>query len=66
MVTVQDKTGKYGRYLANFRSRSDVENTLGSFLIKHNLAVPYHGQSKSEIEALHIANLNALQDAGRI
>jgi len=64
METYKDRTGKYGRYLANFRSMNGT--TLGDYLIQKCLAVPYYGQNKTEVEAAHQANINALKKVGEI
>lgn len=54
--------GKYGRYLGDFK----VGNKwLTKELIKAHLAVPYHGQSKKEIQKLHIANRSKVQMPGK-
>ena len=45
---------KYGRYLRQIISRSD--EVLNESLVENHLAVPYEGQSKEEIEELHIQN----------
>ena len=65
METYKDKTGKFGRYLANF-SRGTTDLTLGRYLIDHHLAVPYHGQNKAEVEVAHAANIKVLKDEGII
>ena len=66
MHTFKDGTGKFGRYLANFWTLSDQGDSLGRLLMGQNLAVPYHGQNKSEVEAAHASNIALLRDAGRI
>ena len=59
-----DKPDKYGRGLG------DIENAAGDRLSNHllelNLAVPYIGQNKSEVEKLHQANIDALLASGVI
>ena len=65
MYTYKDKTGKFGRYLANFHNLKD-DSTLKGYLIDNQLAVPYHGQNKAEIEALHLANIEVLKERGEI
>ena len=73
MITHKDKTGKYGRYLANFEARRNefvprraeqyiMEGTLKDYLIEQRLAVPYHGQSKDEIEPAHAENIKYLKE----
>ena len=67
MVTMKDKTGKFGRYLANFhRGPFQLNHTLKKHLIAEHLAVEYHGQAKSEVAAAHAANIEWLKEAGKI
>lgn len=51
--------GKYGRYLGDFR----VGNKwlCKELLASHN-AVPYHGQSKSDIKKAHLINRKLLNE----
>ena len=65
MFTHQDKTGKFGRYLANFWG-TDLKQSLRNFLLDEALAVPYHGQNKAEVAAAHADNIAKLKAAGRI
>lgn len=53
--------GKYGRILADIvRDNVSVAETL----IEEHLAVEYHGQSKEDIEAAHLANRKILVEGG--
>ena len=58
-----DRTDKFGRSMMDF----DFEDgsTLCETLLKELLAVPYEGQNKKEIRALHEANWDALEKAGK-
>ena len=66
MHTFKDSTGKFGRYLANFWSLKDQSDSLYRVFMGQNLAVPYHGQNKADIESAHASNIALLRDAGRI
>ena len=55
--------GKFGRILGDFTvfdSKHDRWSTLTECLVEAKLAVPYHGQSKDEIEEQHLVNRRAL------
>lgn len=52
--------GKFGRYLGTIKI--DGELTINAALISENLAVPYSGQNKKEIEAAHKANYTILRE----
>ena len=55
--------GKFGRILGDFSvfdAKNDCWTTLTECLIAAKLAVPYHGQSKKDIEEQHIINRKAL------
>jgi len=54
--------GKFGRYLGTIKI--DGELTINAALISENLAVPYSGQNKKEIEAAHKANYSKLKKRG--
>jgi micrococcal nuclease len=56
--------GKFGRYLGTIKI--DGELTINAALISENLAVPYSGQNKKEIEAAHKANYKILKEKGLI
>tara|TARA_Y100001951_G_scaffold103645_1_gene112960 strand:- start:1797 stop:2210 length:414 start_codon:yes stop_codon:yes gene_type:complete len=59
LVTIKDKTGKFGRILGKFLiydKKTDREMTLNEWLIREHHAVEYHGQSKEDIAEQHIIN----------
>ena len=58
LVTVKDKTGKFGRILGRFLlSDSLIEcDFLDELMIERHLAVAYYGQSKEVIAEKHIEN----------
>ena len=67
LITTEDKAGedmkgKFGRILGDFRLPSG--KTLTETLIEEHLAVPYHGQSKDDIRAQHLANRQVLLERG--
>ena len=67
LITTEDKggedmKGKFGRILGDFRLPSG--KTLTETLIEEHLAVPYHGQSKDDIKAQHLANRTVLLESG--
>jgi len=59
--TQKDKTGKFGRILGDFIIDGE---RLSDLMIKENHAVPYHGQSKEQIMALHLINREILLEKG--
>lgn len=61
--TRMDGKGKFGRILGEFLvydSKEDREMTVNDIMIRDNLAVAYHGQSKDDIEAEHLKNRQIL------
>lgn len=54
LQTSKDGVGKFGRILGTF-ILTDGRN-LNEMLVEKHLAVAYHGQSKEDIEAEHLAN----------
>ena len=58
-LTTKEK-GKFGRYLGTIKI--DGKLTINAALISENLAVPYSGQNKKEIEAAHKANYTILRE----
>ena len=59
LITVQDKTGKYGRILGKFKAYDpdlDAWVNMNQWMIIKHLGVEYHGQSKEEIEEQHLKN----------
>jgi len=54
LITMKDKSGKYGRILGQFRLEDDM--ILNNKLIAEKHAVAYYGQSKELIAEEHIKN----------
>ena len=62
-----DGKGKFGRILGElvtYYPEFDREMSLNKVMVTKNLAVEYHGQSKDEIEAEHLANREILYESG--
>ena len=57
-------TGKYGRPLGNIVDSHGAG--LRAMLLTEHLAVPYHGQAKSQVEEGHLRNLAELRQRGAI
>ena len=62
-LTTKEK-GKFGRYLGVIML-SD-RTSINAALVTEHLAVPYHGQSKQDIDDAHAANYEILKDKGLI
>ena len=62
-LTTKEK-GKFGRYLGVIMLSN--KTSINAALINENLAVPYHGQSKQEIEDAHATNYEILKERGLI
>ena len=65
LVTVKDKTGKFGRILGKFLihdKKTDASMTINDWMIREHHAVEYFGQSKKLIEAEHLINRKLLAD----
>ena len=60
----ENYSGKFGRPLGDMLNASG--ESLREYLIKNNYGVPYHGQAKAEIQALHDANYAILKERGEI
>ena len=61
--------GKFGRILGKFKiydHKTDSEMFMGDIMIREGYAAPYHGQSKDDIEAIHMENREKLIKAGVI
>lgn len=59
LKTFKDDRGKFGRVLGDFSvydSEKDRYVDLTKLMIEKHLAVPYHGQSKDDIEEMHLRN----------
>jgi len=60
-----DSRGKFGRILAEVWVSEDGEWTnVNKWLCDNGFAVPYTGQNKADVEALHMANREKLRVAG--
>ena len=60
-----DSRGKFGRILAEVWVSEDGEWTnVNKWLCDNGFAVPYTGQNKADVEALHMANREKLRGAG--
>ena len=61
----KDSRGKFGRILAEVWVSEDGEWTnVNKWMCDNGFAVPYTGQNKADVEALHMANREKLRDAG--
>ena len=61
--THKDQRGKFGRILAEIYHKADkrgLGKSLNQHLIDKRYAMPYHGESKSQVTEAHTANLKAL------
>jgi len=60
--TRMDGKGKFGRILGEFITEDSEDDgmTVNEIMIRDNLAVAYHGQSKNDIEAEHLKNRQIL------
>ena len=59
----EDMKGKFGRILGDFFIESEGK-LLTEVMIDEGHAVPYHGQSKDDIHALHLSNRERLVAKG--
>ena len=59
----EDMKGKFGRVLGDFRVGG---KTVTEILIEEGHAVPYNGQSKDDIQELHIQNRQRLIAEGKV
>ena len=63
LVTVKDKTGKFGRILGKFLihdKKTNASMTINDWMIREHHAVEYFGQSKAQIAEGHLKNRNIL------
>ena len=64
----EDMKGKFGRVLGDFmveRYEGELE-LVTKVMIEEGHAVPYHGQSKDDVEQEHLANREKLMEAGDV
>ena len=59
----EDAKGKFGRILGDFLIE---EKRATEILIEEGHAVPYHGQSKDDVQAQHMANRERLINEGKV
>jgi hypothetical protein len=65
LVTVKDKTGKFGRILGKFLihdKKTDAQMTINDWMIREHHAVEYFGQSKESIMEEHLVNRKLLNE----
>jgi micrococcal nuclease len=60
LITQKDKAGKFGRILGQFKI-DDPLLTLNTWMVHNHFAAEYYGQSKEEIEKLHMANRQLIE-----
>jgi len=60
---VSHEKGKYGRILASIYN-DDSDISINEKMCMESLAVPYHGQSKQEIQDEHLVNRKKLREKG--
>ena len=61
----KDSRGKFGRILAEVWVCEDGQWTnVNRWMCENGYAVPYTGQNKADVEALHMANREKLRSAG--
>ena len=69
LITVKDKSGKFGRILGKFEifdAEEDRTTTVNDWMINNYHAVAYHGQSKDDIANEHLKNYQALVEKNQI
>ena len=65
LKTFKDDRGKFGRVLGDFSvydAEKDRYVDLTKLMIEKHLGVPYHGQSKDDIEEEHLRNREILKE----
>ena len=63
LITEKDKSGKFGRILGKFRVHEphlDRMVILNEFMVDNHYAAEYHGQSKYDIDEIHMENRKKL------
>lgn len=62
-----DSRGKFGRILAEIWVSEDGEWTnVNKWMCENNYAVPYVGQNKADVEALHLTNRQKIIERGEM
>jgi micrococcal nuclease len=59
----EDMKGKFGRILGDFLIG---EKRVTEYLIEEGHAVPYHGQSKDDVQEQHLINRSRLLAEGKV
>lgn len=59
-----DAKGKFGRILGDFILGNG--RSVGEILVEEGYAARYYGQSRADIEILHLANRNLLMESGKV
>jgi len=63
----EDMKGKFGRILGDFVCIKDGQTKMATeILIEEGHAVPYHGQSKDDVQEAHMANRQRLIGEGKV
>ena len=60
---LDNEKGKFGRVLGTVWAEG---TNINSKMIDEHMAVAYHGQAKSDIEAEHLQNRELLKEQGKI
>lgn len=61
--TIKDKNEKFGRILGEIINNDDIN--INALLLEESLAAPYLGQSKEDIEKIHLENREILIEQGK-
>ena len=61
--THKDKTGKFGRILGEFIYD---KTTINQKMVDEGYAVVYNGQSKDDIQKMHLSNRKRLINEGKL
>lgn len=62
-----DGKGKFGRILGEFivwDEHTESWRSVNTMMVERHIAAPYHGQSKKEIEDIHLDNRKVLLEQG--
>ena len=57
-----DSRGKFGRILAEVWVYDEGWTNVNKWMCDNAYAVPYHGQNKGDVEAMHLANREKVRD----
>ena len=64
IVTTRDEKGKFGRILGTLVA--DNGDNINAYMIRHNYAVHYQGQSKDDVQKEHLNNRVILNERGEM